>query len=84
MMVYWVVSLLKAPLYKEKTNKKTERTLGTPFEKKLLLKLFFFWKSTMYMYVFYQKPLVLVCAMVYGPRIAYSKRRKHGVYTYGP
>ena len=30
----------------------------------------------MYMYVFYQKPLVLVCAMVYGPRIAYSKRRK--------
>jgi len=75
-MVYWVVSLLKAPLYKEKTNKKTERTLGTPFEKKLLLKLFFFWKSTMYMYVFYQKPLVLVCAMVYGPRIAYSKRRK--------
>jgi len=28
------------------------------------------------MYVFYQKPLVLVCAMVYGPRIAYLKRRK--------
>ena len=40
-MVYWVVSLLKALLYKEKTDKKTERTLGTPFLKKTFYKIIF-------------------------------------------
>ena len=49
-MVYWVVSLLKAPLYKEKTRKKTERTLGTPFLKKTFSKIIFFLEKY-YVYV---------------------------------
>ena len=65
-MVYRVVSLLKAPLYKEKTDKKTERTLGTPFLKKSFYKIIFFLEKY-YVYVrFLQKTPCL--SMRYGIR----------------